>query len=192
LANSRRLCINAHGLFLCLIPKNANSAMREAVITSLGHEPAHKHECLNLSTPKECPEGATTAALIRNPYDRVASLYADKIARRKRGGTAGLEGLGYQVGMSFVDFCRKLPYLAWSDHHTRPQVSFLTPRVDVAGRFEAIGDWWQRLRALFSWLLPLPHLNASPRKPWQDYYNAETRGIVERVYAKDFELWQSI
>lgn len=70
----------------------------------------------------------------------------------------------------------------------QPQWEFVRPGVDLLGRFEALGAWWEELgRRLRVDLGPLPHLNASEHPTVEEAYDDGTRRLVRDVYAADFD-----
>lgn len=110
-------------------------------------------------------------AVVRNPYDRIVSAWEfcrAAPAERLRAVTAGT---------TFDEFVR----LPDDGIFLTPQAAWLDAPMDMIGRFE-------RLEADFAQIsdTPLPHLRASERRPWAEYYDAETRAHVAHRYREDF------
>jgi len=188
-----RTVIRANGLAIYCVPKNANSSIRRAVLAGLGldfqQQENHHHPALRLGPVADYK--AFRVAFLRHPLDRLVSCWADKVARRKPGGSAALERAGFRIGMPFHEFLAALPDRRDRDPHTRPQTAFLPSRVDLLGRVETIEDSWSRLRALAPWLPMLGLWNSSPRRAeWRTYYDRRTQALAESLYAEDLAAWE--
>lgn len=191
-----RTVIRVGDLSFYLIPKNANSSIRYAVLRGVGYDDAtakeHHHRALNLSPVRNYP-GTFRVCFFRHPLARLVSCWADKMHHRMKS-TRGFERLGYRLGMSFSDFVEvaktAFPYNA----HTRRQVDFISVGMDFWGIIERLGEDWGRLREFVGWLPPLAlTLNAGPPRPhWSSYYDAQTRKVVSEIYAPDLEIWHKI
>lgn len=131
-------------------------------------------------------------AFVRNPYDRLVSLffYLKKIK---------CEEVPEQ--MSFGQFCGEVDrgeyppvglYNYQGLNQCNPMASWLIGRdgrllADFVGRHENVRADFRKVGAMIGIDEEIPHENRTERKPYQDYYTAETRAIVERVYREDFE-----
>ncbi len=125
-------------------------------------------------------------AFVRNPYDRAVSLYHYLETRGDR-----------PEDMGFLDFCRTLERRGCEDigfynvrgwSQCNPQVRWLRD-IDLAflGRYESLADDLRRLQAeLGVPATELPHVNASVRRHFADYYCEEAQQIVEHLYRDDF------
>lgn len=186
--------VRVRNLMLYCIPKNANSAMRRAVLIGIGAEPVtmHHHPALNLGEPGFYP--GFRAAFIRHPLDRLVSCWADKVQRRKPGGSANFERLGCVIGMPFADFVGHMADRIYEDPHTRPQVEFLCDRMHFLGCYERLADDWSALRLAFEWLPELAQCNESPRhSDFETYYDdLDLRAFAESLYADDLALWENL
>lgn len=125
-----------------------------------------------------------SVAVVRNPYDRVVSLFHDF---RKRGviATAGFDA-----------FVRKdLERLAARDVHFLPQKRFVEEDGQVlVKRLYAFEDGVQAIFEDVCARLDLkaheaPHARKSVRRGWEEYYaRRDTLERVGEIYAADFEL----
>ena len=176
------VCANVRGLSLTLIPKNANTAMRVAVLEGIGVDrpEQRRHTALALGAPT-----GFVATFFRDPVERAVSCWADKLCR-EAAGTRGLCDHGFRVGMSFGEFVEHLTVARDGDVHTRAQ-HLLTPPPDYAGRVERLAEDWERLRRRFGWLAPLRVRNAAPRP---DVNPEPYRAAIRRLYREDVELWE--
>lgn len=138
------------------IPKTAGSSIC-AVIGDDWHEHRRASE-----TP------APRFSFVRHPLDRLVSCY-----EFMRGETA--EKLWKVADCSFREFIER-------EHlFLRSQSWWLDADMDFVGRFERLHEDFARISDR-----PLPHLQASHRRPWRDYYDEETRMIAEWRYVEDF------
>jgi len=139
-----------------------------------------------------------TFAFVRNPWDRLVSLYAYLFH------VLGRHKLVYG-DLSFVEFVRivtdteapidPVGVYNWQGlSQARPQTEWLTHWqgrrfVDYVGRFEHLDDDWAHVAVHLGIDTPLPYSNSSPRQPrYQDYYDEQTRALVARYYAADIQL----
>ena len=60
--------------------------------------------------------------------------------------------------------------------------------VDYVGKMETMADDWRAICDRLELDVELPHLNQTEREPDRDYYNDETRQIVERRFARIIDL----
>jgi len=135
---------------------------------------------------KEYDEKSFKFCFCRNPYDRAVSLYvyltkkmSDKPSFlafwQSIEGNIDDIGLYNSKGMSLCN-----PQYRWIEH----------VKVDFIGRYENYDEELIRLMKEVG-LPPLKveHRNKSKRKSWKDYYCDESKIIIERLYAKDFEYF---
>lgn len=125
---------------------------------------------------------------VRNPFDRAVSQFA---YMRNRADLRSFIGMG--EGDSFSRYLRLIErrlHVQWE-----PQYRFVcghddTLVVDFVGRFEELDAGMARVLAVLGVeLKALPHENRGTRGPYRDYYRRADRRAVERLYAKDLELF---
>ncbi len=132
---------------------------------------------------------------VRNPWDRLVSAYRYILA----GGAQVPHDLDMQRAIlpfnGFRDFvaswltktkCRE-------GVHFLPQSEFICTDdsrigVDYVGHFETLAQDFEHVRDRLGIQTDLAHLNASARKGYAGYYDAETRDIVADLYRRDIEL----
>ena len=120
-------------------------------------------------------DGVFTFAFCRNPYDRAVSMWSFNNMYNKG------------VNLTFREFCYSLKNWSWGQHLRLPQVA-RAHDLDFLGRFENLQDDFDDLCDILEIeRRELPHLNASERGPWQDYYDLQTQRIIRDYYAEDFE-----
>lgn len=77
--------------------------------------------------------------------------------------------------------------------HFIPQYKYIFDKndnlqVDYLARFENLEHDFKVIAQHLNLLEELPHMNASKRSEYQNYYNDITKSIVARVYEKDIKL----
>ena len=125
-------------------------------------------------------------SFIRNPFDRLVSVYEYSVLKKR---------------YSFTQLVMLLPILSQRNKtfspsiycHLTPQHKFLNSdnhKVDVIGRFENLLEDFKNI-ALHNNLpvKELPHFFKTDRKPYPEYYNPITRKIVQFVYRRDLRLY---
>jgi len=144
-------------------------------------------------------------AFVRNPWDRLVSLYFQKVAGKGdyEGpdlSPANAEGRFYR-GMTFAEYieavCATLDEEA--NPHFRSQHLVVCPRgdgkilTDFVGRFENLPGDFSRVAAMIGAPdLKLPHrLRAKSRKkqPYSDFYDDRLRDLVGERFRKDIETF---
>jgi hypothetical protein len=144
--------------------------------------------------------------VVRNPYERVFSAYWSKVRSnsmkkkryrdtvRRRAGGAG------DAPISFAAFCRYLDAGGlYDDPHWLPQACYATTlgvdNIDFVGSVENLHD---DLQTVFGAIFPdhdaIKFSNRSGSRNnssafARDYYDRECLEIVQRLYARDFELF---
>ncbi len=121
---------------------------------------------------------------VRNPWDRVVSLYERK------------EALELRNKMSFEQFVEWIEYSSATCIHSSPhryQLDwFVDPNgvvlADFIGRFEHLAEDWASVAKKLGLNEKLPHSRPNPRaRHYSEYYNARTRSIIEEKFKVDIE-----
>jgi hypothetical protein len=181
------------------VPKTAGKSI-SAYLTKYGKNVRTLHETSH-ATIKDMEDIdadlGTTFAVFRNPYSRAVSLYrflfevdieeASKTFLdyfHKKPDFTWHSNLKKNFGkMSFVDFCRQLPYmpLGIEQHHFLP--------VGKKIRFEHFDEDSKFLHSLLDVQEPVFKFNSTGEYHWQSYYNNnDAQEIIYETYRKDFEL----
>jgi hypothetical protein len=134
-------------------------------------------------------------AFVRNPWDRLVSLYHYFLQDQDKTGTA----LGRRIAecRDFPDFCSKMDELEL-DPHFDQQVSYLVDYegsllVDCIGRFETLeSDFSSICRRLGLPGIRLPHHRRSRHDEYRAYYDKSSRELVGFRYANDVEALKYI
>lgn len=124
---------------------------------------------------------------VRNPWDRVVSLYLRK------------QGLQMSEKMSFDEFVQWIQYSSSTCIHPVPHVNQLdwlvdphgNVLVDFIGRFERLNDDWNIISEKLKIRKDLPHKNSNPRqKHYTEYYTRKTRTVIEGKFKRDIEFFE--
>jgi len=132
-------------------------------------------------------------AFVRNPYDRFASFYYDKIKSWNAIGRNKffLVKNGISSKTTLVEAAEKICKYYRSNIHTVPQVDFLFNdkmiMVDFVGKFENINEDIDIIKSHFKSTTNLLHLNAS-KKPQVYQYDSVYKDIIYNTYKEDFKL----
>jgi len=136
------------------------------------------------------PEDYLRFSIVRNPFDRVVSFYEGKIRQDDKNHKRRFYGVDRDV--EFAEFVKKLARRGRHKlgTHLCPQyIGLNVPQLDTVVRFESFTEGLQPIMDYIGYEKPIPHLNDSKRKPYQTYYNTESRDIVKELYADDlYEL----
>ena len=191
------------------IPKCAGQSMLKFFINLHRQEKCIDQLSLELHTPFEKVKSVQPKeyrsffkfTFVRNPWDRVVSLYE----YRKQ---EALKGVWYRswppieelISDSFSDNIMK------SVKHNSPERLYLEPaytddywlprkilrEVNFIGKFESIQKDFDYIKYVLEIddTYILSHLNNTKRKHYSEYYNDDTRKIVADKYATDIELFQ--
>jgi len=77
----------------------------------------------------------------------------------------------------------------WLKKGVLPKDDDGTIAIDFIAKFETLRADFEKIRNAIGTEANLPHLNASSRKNFKDYYTDETRGIITRWYQEDIEAF---
>lgn len=122
----------------------------------------------------------------RNPYDRAVSLYVYKTKKMSNKPSflsfwQSLEGNIQDIGLfnsEGMSMCN--PQYRWVENI----------KMDFIGRYENYNEELVRLmKEMGLPKLTVEHKNKSTRKDWKSYYCSESKIIIEKIYAKDFEFF---
>ena len=117
---------------------------------------------------------------IRNPWDRMVSEY--KWA---------------YYSLSFEDYINRILYvvenrikLETKNAHFRPQIEYINNDLDFIGRFENFNQDIEKVSSLIGLdfdIKKLPHEKKTNRKHYKEYYNEQTKQIINNIYKDDIK-----
>jgi hypothetical protein len=124
---------------------------------------------------------------VRNPWDRVVSLYFRK------------EGLQMRDLMTFDEFVEWIKYSSSTCIHPVPHTNQLdwlvdphgNVLVDFIGKFEDLHNDWAIIADKLGLSKELPHKNKnlSREKHYTEYYSKKAKEIIERKFTIDIEYF---
>jgi hypothetical protein len=120
-------------------------------------------------------------AFVRNPWDRVVSMYSYRLRNRE-----------IPEDLSFAEFVLKRHDYPFGMH--REQVKMIEDlhgkiAMDFIGRFENLENDWSILQNRLKISSSLPHLKATAHKPYQAYYSPELINEVADMYPRDIQIF---
>jgi hypothetical protein len=180
---------NQHRCIFIHSPKTAGSSVARALFgVDSRHVPCTDYRAAN-------PEKFARFfkfAFVRNPWDRLVSTYAFL----RDGGMNEMDRQWAREHLApyadFDDFVRRGLALeavrSWV--HFRPQTDFICDAdgkilMDFVGRYERLDEDFAVVAKTLHRNVALPVTNVSRRSGYVDYYTAETRDLVGRLYGSD-------
>ena len=195
-----------HNFVYFRIPKSANSTIMLSLAQAMGGGDVDARGAAAKRSAKKSLKLALWRSsrvqqcfkftFVRDPFARILSAYLDKIASGAPKILADLDSRGRS--MTFIDFLRRLDegYLL-SNIHWAPQADIIpvaVPMLDFVGRVENLGpDLAEVLEKIFGTgdhavvQRTVGVTSASSRL--SEFYGPEERKIVQKLYARDFELF---
>lgn len=120
-------------------------------------------------------------AFVRNPWDRVVSMYSYRLRNRE-----------IPADLSFREFVLKRHNYPFGIH--REQVKLVEDlqgkiAMDYIGRFENLKNDWSILQDRLKIDSGLPHLKATVHRPYQTYYTRELIDEIATMYPRDIQIF---
>ena len=128
-------------------------------------------------------------ALVRNPFDRLASCYRHII---QKGAMQNIQGNpDFYQSMSFEDFVNAIEKIKIKnmDIHFRPQYTFIPETPDFLGKFENIENDFKTICEKIGLKCELRHENKTAKTNYSIYTDDIIRKVV-KIYEKDFQLFK--
>jgi len=185
-------------------PKTAGESITSALTPTLEPKAGRKHLTaiqVKNAFGQEKWEKYFKFSIVRNPWDRAVSWY---FHLRKKGDLLHpLNACQIARKCSFLEFCKIvlrdnqvqeeearagvrhfIPFCEWASDEGGNII------LDFVGRFENLNnDFAVICKKIGIPRQVLPHSNGSKHKNYIEYYDDETRKIVEEKYAKDIEYF---
>ena len=127
--------------------------------------------------------------VVRNPWDKVVSHYHYRVMTNQT--SLGTDKMSFNswVQKAYLD---KDPLLYDIPKMFMPQCDWITDDsgkivIDSIARYENLNDDFQKLCKILGKKLVLPHLKASTRGDYREYYNENSVRIIGDAFAVDIE-----
>lgn len=178
------------------MPKVASSSIKENIKSLVNEDIKLKQRLISA----KIDDDYFKFTFVRNPWDRIASCYRNKIQKRwKNNPSPSLKQKGLYFENNNLTLKDFLILLEKKDNrfyniHWAPQTSLVDmDKMDFIGRFENLEEDWKHVcKKIGIDQLKLPHkLQTKPKnKSYRDYYlDQESIDIVSRIYKKEIELF---
>lgn len=167
------------------IPKTAGTSLR----TALFPDQDETHHVPAAEIPVDQWESTFTFTFVRNPFDRVVSMYAYHVVGKYKGMMVrrypNLKTMTFEQYVDeFIEGQTITLFLPQHVYITHPK----SPKpIDFIGRFEHLADDFKALTEAVGSTAELPHQLRSKRSDYRSYYTPHTRAVVERVYERDLD-----
>jgi len=190
------------------IPKTAGSSFEQWCYDNTEYDRQQKH-CTVDDAKKIWGELGTTFTFVRNPFDRMVSLFhfigqraVERIEMRKQGLRtkkstiqhddlliAEYYNLGFENWLTehSQNIWNPFDLGIWMYERKTPMVYWINNQIDIIIKVEEFYTNFKILDDLFNRKIELPHTNKTNRKHYRTYYNSNTRSIIENIFKEDLE-----
>lgn len=192
--NHKYKCIFIH------IPKNGGTSIEsilgnweltpENYTKLIGTKYHSQHHKLN-SLRKDLREKYFSFAFVRNPWDRVVSLYSYyKSGGNQRADLSIKNKMPNNFKSFVIDKWNIIPRSHRIEQFNYIKADGKINNIDFIGKFESIDKDWEYVAKKIGVDKNLPHIRASKHKKYLEYYDDETRQIIENRYANDIKFFK--
>jgi len=190
------------------IPKTGGSSFEQWCYDNVKYDRQQKHCTIN-DAEKLWDDLGTTFCFIRNPYDRMVSMFhfigqrsQERIEMRKQGkrtkkSTNQKDDLliseYYNKGFEnwlvehYAGIHNPFDFGIWMYQRKTPMIHWIDNKIDIIIKIEELNDNIHKLEELFNRKINLPVTNTTKRKDYKSYYNNQTKKIIEDLFRADFE-----
>jgi hypothetical protein len=184
-----RKCPNGTFIFIH-ITKTAGTSVGNAVGLPVKHHLTAKEVIAKIGKQKW--NEAYKFTFVRNPWDKVVSLY--EYRRKKDKTKIASRNILFTDWVNLTIGPQSDPFYYNNVKSFQPQVEWLKDdegivAIDFIGKFESISADFDQIKEAIGVSAGLPHLNATKRSDYRDYYTDEARQIVASWYHEDIEAF---
>ena len=127
-------------------------------------------------------------SIVRNPWDKAVSQFHYMQKREDLRDYIGMDKGG--SFKKYLELTQKRVHVQWDKQHRFLVSDHGELMVDFVGRFENFNkDVRKVLSQLSLFALQIPHMHRSRRRPYQEYYDGESREFVASIYHTDIDLF---
>ena len=172
------------------ITKTAGTSIGRAIGLPVKHHLTAREVIAKIGKQKW--NAAYKFTLVRNPWDKVVSLY--EYRRKKDKTKIASRGITFTEWVNLTHGQHQDPFYYNNVKSFQPQVEWLKDdegiiAIDFIGKFESIRTDFDQIKYTIGTNADLPHLNATNRSKFKDYYSDETRELVACWYHEDIEFF---
>lgn len=181
-----------HNQFDSIVFIHINKTGGSSVASSLSLPHEHKTALEKIAELGESRWNSKyTFTIVRNPWDKVVSHYHYRVKTNKTGLNDKPIGFRQWVELSYRN---KDPAYYDNPKMFMPQIDWISDAegqilVDKVCFFETLEKDFNNLCYQLGVTAPLPHLKASNRSHYRDYYDKRTAKIVAQWFAADLEIF---
>ncbi len=178
-----------NGSFIFIhITKTAGTSIGNAIGLPVKHHLTAREVIAKIG--KQQWNDAYKFTFVRNPWDKMVSLY--EYRRKKDKTKITSRNIPFKVWVKLTLGPDSDPYYYNNIKSFQPQVEWLKDdkgviAIDFIGKFESIRSDFEQIRQTIGTSVELPHLNATKRSNYRDYYDDETRRLWRDWYHEDIE-----
>jgi len=189
--------VGEKNLIFLHIPRTAGTSIADWLLSNKGNSHYAQWETHpKLSTVLENRIPCTSFTVVRNPWDRMISLYfyMRNISINKNSNWIKMNNITHNTIPSFEEWVcniddRLMPEEYWFKEST-PQVDWIDREIDIIIRYENLKEDFIKIQQEFKTAIELPYLNSSGRSDYADYYNDSTKKLVGKIFEADIDEWK--
>ena len=135
-------------------------------------------------------DDAFTFTVVRNPYDRAVSHFEH--ARLNNHYNIRIDDISFNNWVKFTYDEKRKEFRTAGEKFFYTQKEWLQNKygkidIDYIIKFENLNEDYKVVQDIIGIKEKLPHLNKTERKPYKNYYSAESKKIIEDYFKDDFE-----
>lgn len=175
------------------IPKTAGTSILKYFKNT---EKGQVHDKISHNSYKHSVGKLKSFAMVRNPYDRLLSIFLHwKYNLKRIKETTEFEEFVLNLNEPKL-WCKSQFVKKWQNKYIDPQVTWISngknvPIVDYIIKFENINEDFNNFLVSegFKDIKELPHTNKTKHTDYKDYYNDDMIKVVVDKYKKDLEYF---
>ena len=172
------------------IPKTAGTS-----ITKIVGEPFQKHNTAKVvidTIGRQKWDEAFKFTVVRNPFDKVHSWYKFRIMHNQS--KMSSKPIPFKDWVACTYGKPKDPYYYYRPINFEPQVEWLKDEnglieMDKIIRFENLTEDFNEVAEIVGIESNLPHINKTAKTNYRDFYDDETRKIIEETHREDLQTF---